>query len=55
MSTTGELLHEGAERLRTAGSESPRLDAELLLGYAVGVQRTTIIAHHDAPANRFTS
>ena len=49
MTTTGELLHEGAERLRTAGSESPRLDAELLLGYAVGVERTTIIAHHDAP------
>lgn len=49
MTTTGELLHEGAERLRTAGSESPRLDAELLLGYAVGVQRTTIVANHDAP------
>ena len=29
---TGELLHEGAERLRAAGSETPRLDAELLLG-----------------------
>lgn len=49
MATTGELLHEGAERLRTAGSESPRLDAELLLGYAVGVGRTAIVAHHDAP------
>ena len=49
MTTTGELLHEGAERLRTAGSESPRLDAELLLGFAIGVERTTVIAHHDAP------
>ena len=49
MVTTGELLHDGAERLRTAGSESPRLDAELLLGYAVGVGRTAIVAHHDAP------
>lgn len=49
MATTGELLHEGAERLRAAGSESPRLDAELLLGYAVGVDRTAIVAHHDAP------
>ena len=49
MATTGELLHDGAERLRTAGSESPRLDAELLLGYAVGVGRTAIVAHHDAP------
>lgn len=49
MATTGELLHQGAERLRTAGSESPRLDAELLLGYAVGLGRTAIVAHHDAP------
>lgn len=49
MATTGELLHQGAERLRTAGSESPRLDSELLLGYSVGVGRTAIVAHHDAP------
>ena len=49
MATTGELLHEGAERLRTAGSESPRLDAELLLGFAIGVDRTAVVAHHDAP------
>ena len=33
----GELLHEGTARLRAAGSETPRLDAELLLGFAVGV------------------
>lgn len=49
MATTGELLDEGAARLRTAGSESARLDAELLLGFAVGVDRTAIVAHHDAP------
>jgi release factor glutamine methyltransferase len=49
MATTAELLQEGTERLRTAGSESPRLDAELLLGFAVGVDRTAIVAHHDAP------
>ena len=49
MATTGELLHEGADRLRTAGSETARLDAELLLGFSVGVDRTTIVAHHDAP------
>ena len=49
MATTGDLLHEGAERLRGVGSESPRLDAELLLGFAVGVQRTTIVANHEAP------
>jgi len=46
---TGELLRDGTTRLRTAGSETPRLDAELLLGYSVGVDRTAIVAHHDAP------
>ena len=49
MSLTGELLHEGIERLTASGSESPRLDAELLLGYAVGVDRTAILAHPTAP------
>jgi release factor glutamine methyltransferase len=47
--TTQALLLEGVERLRTAGSETPRLDAELLLGDAVGVGRTVILAHPDAP------
>jgi release factor glutamine methyltransferase len=49
VATTGELLQEGTERLRATGSESARLDAELLLAYAVGVDRTAIVAHHDAP------
>ncbi len=47
--TTGALLREGTNRLRESGSEMPRLDAELLLGHAVGVGRTTILAHPDAP------
>lgn len=47
--TTSALLHEGVDRLRSAGSETPRLDAELLLGDAVGVGRTVILAHPDAP------
>jgi release factor glutamine methyltransferase len=47
--TTGALLREGAERLREAGSETPRLDAELLLGHAVGVGRTVVLAHPEAP------
>ena len=47
--TTGDLLREGVERLRGAGSETPRLDAELLLGDAVGVGRPVILAHPDAP------
>jgi release factor glutamine methyltransferase len=47
--TTGALLREGAERLLAAGSETPRLDAELLLGHAVGVGRTAVLAHPEAP------
>ena len=46
---TGDLLRDGAERLRGSGSETPRLDAELLLAHAVGVGRTAIVAHADAP------
>jgi release factor glutamine methyltransferase len=47
--TTADLLRLGVERLRTAGSETPRLDAELLLGDAVGVGRPVILAHPEAP------
>jgi release factor glutamine methyltransferase len=47
--TVGYLLHSGIERLRLAGSDSPRLDAELLLGHVLGVERTSLIAHSDAP------
>lgn len=36
-------------RLRDAGSETARLDAELLLAFANGVDRTAILAHPDAP------
>jgi release factor glutamine methyltransferase len=46
---TGDLLRDGAERLRASGSETPRLDAELLLAHAAGVGRTAIVAHADAP------
>jgi release factor glutamine methyltransferase len=35
--------------LREAGSESPRLDAELLLAFALDTDRTGVIAHTDAP------
>jgi release factor glutamine methyltransferase len=49
MTQVGELLREGINRLTASGSESPRLDVELLLGQAVGVDRTTILAHPDAP------
>lgn len=55
MATTRELLEAGAARLRAAGEdprlglETPRLDAELLLAHAIGVDRTAVIAHGDAP------
>ena len=49
MTQVGVLLREGIERLTASGSESPRLDAELLLGHAIGVDRTAIVAHSDAP------
>ena len=49
MATTGELIRDGAARLRASGSESARLDAELLLAAAIGVDRTAVIAHPDAP------
>ena len=49
MTATRTLVEAGTERLRAAGSETPRLDAELLLAYAIGVERTAVIAHGDAP------
>jgi len=45
MATIGEHLAAAVERLRESGSESARLDAELLLAHALGVERTTILAH----------
>jgi len=47
--TTGALLQAGADRLRASGSDTPRLDAELLLGTAVGAGRTAVVAHPEAP------
>jgi release factor glutamine methyltransferase len=44
-----ETLEEGVRRLRESGSESARLDAELLLAHVVGVDRTGILAHPEAP------
>lgn len=49
MVTVRELLDVAVARLRDAGSESARLDAELLLAFALGTDRTGVIAHTDAP------
>jgi release factor glutamine methyltransferase len=45
VTTVEQLLLTGTERLRGSGSPSPRLDAELLLGHVLGIDRTTIVAH----------
>ncbi|MBI2781834.1 MAG: peptide chain release factor N(5)-glutamine methyltransferase [Chloroflexi bacterium] len=44
-----QLLDVGVVRLRESGSESARLDAELLLALALDTDRTGVIAHADAP------
>ena len=49
MSTTRELIDEGVGRLRGLGFETPRLDTELLLAHAIGVERTAVVAHGEAP------
>lgn len=48
MATIGELLMSGTARLRASGSESPRLDTELLLGWTIGAERTALIAHPES-------
>ena len=49
MATIGDCIADATTRLRAAGSETARLDAELLLGWAIGADRTAIVAHRDAP------
>ncbi len=47
--TVAELVQRATERLAASGSTSARLDAELLMGVALGVDRTGVIAHGAAP------
>jgi len=47
--TVSALVRDAVERLEASGSGSPRLDAELLVGHALGIDRTGVLAHHDAP------
>ncbi|HYI22155.1 MAG TPA: peptide chain release factor N(5)-glutamine methyltransferase [Candidatus Limnocylindrales bacterium] len=42
------MLREAAETLERSGSETPRLDAELLLGHVVSAGRTTLLAAPEA-------
>ena len=43
--TAGSLLSAATARLRAAGSPTPRLDAELLLGETLGLERAALLAH----------
>jgi release factor glutamine methyltransferase len=48
MATIEELLLTGVTRLRASGSETPRLDAELLLARAIGTDRSGVLAYPEA-------
>ena len=45
----GEVLRRSTEHLAARGSETPRLDAELLLGRALGLERIELYMHLDRP------
>jgi release factor glutamine methyltransferase len=49
VATVEVLLRDAVDRLRVAGSETPRLDAEVLLANILGIDRTGVIAHSEAP------
>jgi release factor glutamine methyltransferase len=48
MATVAMLLDAATRELADGGASSPRLDAELLLGHVLGVERTGVLAHPDA-------
>jgi release factor glutamine methyltransferase len=43
-----ELLAEASERLERSGSETARLDAEVLLAHVLGIDRSGLVAHPEA-------
>jgi release factor glutamine methyltransferase len=49
VASVGELLSGATARLREAGSETPRLDAEVLLADLLRTERTRLIAHPEMP------
>ena len=51
MATVAMLLDHATRALTDLGASSPRLDAELLLGHVLGVERTGVLAHPDAPVS----
>lgn len=48
-SSVGEALAAAIDALTAAGVEQPRLDAELLLGEAAGLDRAELVARPEAP------
>lgn len=49
MRTLGEVLRLSTEHLKQRGVEGPRLDAELLVGAALGLERLQVYLQHDRP------
>ena len=48
IASVGSLLRDAAILIRDSGSETPRLDAELLLGHVLRVDRATLLAAPEA-------
>ncbi len=49
--SVGSLLADARRRLEAVGCETPRLDAELLLGEVLGVDRGRLVMERDAPVD----
>ena len=47
--TIGEVIRRTTEHLESRALTTPRLDAELLLGKALGLERIELYMHHDRP------
>ena len=50
--TIGEVIRRTTEHLESRGSTTPRLDAELLLGKALGLERIELYMQHDRPLDQ---
>ena len=49
MRRLGEVIRLSTDYLDRHGSTTPRLDAELLIGHALGLSRVDLYVHHDRP------
>ena len=47
--TVGGAISSATDRLKAAGCDTPRLDAELLLAEAIGIGRERLVLDRDAP------